>query len=173
MTGADFFRWLHFICLFWMLFGLGAVMVPLWRGWRETEIDRQLTAFEDATTGHKLGLLPGTIAVGASGIALAGNLDVNFITTGWLVALELVYLFVLFFCVPILGHSLNRVQTEVLKSRKRNQPSAGAAGTPQRQRADRLRAADPVRDPPDDLLRGVPALLGAPRSGLRPPTPNI
>ena len=124
MTGTDFFRWLHFICLFWMLFGLGAVMVPLWRGWRETEVDRQLTAFEDATTGHKLGLLPGTIAVGASGIALAGNVDANFITTGWLVALELVYLFVLFFCVPILGHSLNRVQTEVLKSRKRNQPSA-------------------------------------------------
>ena len=72
------------------------------------------------TTGHKAGLLPGTIAVGASGLALAGNIGANFITTGWLVALELIYLFVLFFCIPILGHSLNRVQTEVLKSRKKN-----------------------------------------------------
>ncbi|HEX5479887.1 MAG TPA: DUF2269 family protein [Dehalococcoidia bacterium] len=120
MTGTDILRWLHFICLFYMMFGLGAVMVPLWHAWRETDIERQLVAMEDATTGHKAGLLPGTIAVGASGLALAGNIGFNFFTTGWLVALELTYLFVLFFCIPILGHSLNRVQTEVLKSRKKN-----------------------------------------------------
>ena len=106
-----------------MTAGLGAVMVPLWRGWREDDFGRQLVAFEDATTGHKAALLPGTIAVGVTGVFLAGDAGFNFITTGWLVALELVYLVVLFFCIPILGHALNRVQLESLKSKKRNQPT--------------------------------------------------
>ena len=77
-------------------------------------------AFEDASTGHKAGLLPGTIAVGVTGVFLAGDAGFNFITTGWLLALELVYLVVLFFCIPILGHALNRVEIETLKSKKRN-----------------------------------------------------
>ena len=123
MTSVDILRLLHFLSLFLMMAGLGAVMVPQWRGWREDDLDRQLVAFEDATTGHKAALLPGTIAVGVTGVFLAGDAGFNFITTGWLVALELVYLIVLFFCIPILGHALNRVQIESLKSKKRNQPT--------------------------------------------------
>ena len=46
---------LHFLSLFLMTAGLGAVMVPLWRGWREDDFARQLLAFEDASTGHKAG----------------------------------------------------------------------------------------------------------------------
>jgi len=120
VSGTDILRWLHFLSLFWMTGGLGAVMVPLWRGWRETsQLDRQVTAFEDATTAHKALLLPGTIAVGATGLAVAGNEGYNFFTTGWLITLEVIYLVVLFFCIPVLGHALNRVQVEVLKSQKR------------------------------------------------------
>jgi len=124
VTSVDILRLLHFLSLFLMMAGLGAVMVPLWRGWREDNIDRQLVAFEDASTGHKAGLLPGTIAVGVTGVFLAGDAGFNFITTGWLLALELVYLVVLFFCIPILGHALNRVEVETLKSKKRNKPTA-------------------------------------------------
>jgi uncharacterized membrane protein len=123
VTSVDILRLLHFLSLFLMMAGLGAVMVPLWRGWREDSIDRQLLAFEDASTGHKAGLLPGTIAVGVTGVFLAGDAGFNFITTGWLLALELVYLIVLFFCIPILGHALNRVEIETLKSKKRNKPT--------------------------------------------------
>jgi hypothetical protein len=123
VTSVDILRWVHFLSLFLMTAGLGAVMVPLWRGWREDDVERQLVAFEDALTGHRAGLLPGTIAVGASGIFLAADAGYNFFTTGWLLALELVYLFVLFVCVPILGHALNRVQVETLKSRKKGKPS--------------------------------------------------
>jgi uncharacterized membrane protein len=107
-----------------MMGGLGAVMVALWRGWREEDIDRQLIGFEDASTGHKLALLPGTIAVGATGVFLAADGGFNFFTTGWLLALELCYLIILLFCVPMLGHALNRVQIEALKSRKKNVPTA-------------------------------------------------
>jgi len=121
MTSLDILLALHFISLFLMMAGLGAVIVALWRGWTEEDPDRALIAFEDASTGHKAGLLPGTIAVGATGIFLAGDADYNFITTGWLLALELVYLFVLLICVPLLGHALNRVQIEVLKSKKKGE----------------------------------------------------
>ncbi len=120
MSVTDVLRWLHFLSLFYMTAGLGAVMVPLWRGWRETsQLDRQVTAFEDATTAHRALLLPGTIAVGATGLAVAGNEGYNFITTGWLLSLEVIYLVVLFFCIPVLGHALNRVEVEALKSQKR------------------------------------------------------
>lgn len=121
MTSVDILSALHFLALFLMTAGLGAVMVPLWRGWREDDLERQMVAFEDATTGHKVALLPGTIAVGATGVFLAADAGYNFITTGWLVALELTYLIVLFVCLPILGHALNRVQIETLKSRKRKE----------------------------------------------------
>jgi hypothetical protein len=107
-----------------MMAGLGAVIVALWRGWTETEAERAIIAFEDASTGHKAGLLPGTIAVGATGVFLAGDAGYNFITTGWLLALELIYLFILFICVPMLGYSLNRIQIEVLKSKKKGEQTA-------------------------------------------------
>jgi len=124
VTSLDILASLHILSLFLMTAGLGAVMVPLWRGWREEDIERQIVAFEDASTGHKVGLLPGTIAAGATGVFLAGDADYNFFTTGWLLALEIVYLFVLLVCLPILGHALNRVEIETLKSRKKGEPTA-------------------------------------------------
>ncbi len=124
MTTTELLRALHFMSLFLMMAGLGAVMVALWRGWRETDIERQLIAFEDASTGHKLALLPGTIAVGATGVFVAADAGFNFITTGWLLALEGLYLIILLICVPILGHAINRVEIEALKSRKKGLPTA-------------------------------------------------
>ena len=100
----------------------------LWRGWREEDFDRQLLAFEDASTGHKLLLLPGTIAVGATGVFLAADAEFNFFTTGWLLALEVCYLAILFACVPILGHALNRVQIESLKSKKQKKSTDALQG---------------------------------------------
>jgi uncharacterized membrane protein len=117
-TGEELLRALHFLSLLLMTAGLGAVMVALWRGWREDDVERQLVAFEDASTGHKALLLPGTIAVGATGIFLAADAGFNFFTTGWLLALEILYLIVLFVCLPVLGHALNRIEIATLKSRK-------------------------------------------------------
>lgn len=114
---------LHVLSLFLMMGGLGAVMVPLWRGWRETDLDRQLLAFEDATTGHRVGLLPGVIAVGATGVFLAADAGYNFFTTGWLLAKECVYLAVLLVLIPLLGHALNRIEIETLKSKKKGAPT--------------------------------------------------
>lgn len=116
---------LHWLSLFLMTAGLGAVMIPLWRGWTDEDLDRRLVAFEDAYTGHKTALLPGTIAVGATGVFLAADAGYNFFTTGWLLALEVAYLAVLLVCVPLLGHALNQVEIETLKSKKKNEPTPG------------------------------------------------
>jgi len=124
VTSVHILSMLHWLSLFLMTAGLGAVMVPLWRGWRETDLDRQMLAFEDAYTGHKTALLPGVIAVGATGVFLAADAGYNFITTGWLLALEVVYLVVLLVCVPLLGHALNQVEIETLKSKKKQAPTA-------------------------------------------------
>jgi len=124
VTGEEILLYLHYLALFLMMAGLGAVMIPLWRGWREEDdLDRRLSAFEDAINGHRAALLPGTIAVGATGVFLAGDAGYNFFTTGWLLALELLYLLVLFMVVPLLGHALNRIEIEALKSRKKGQPT--------------------------------------------------
>ena len=121
MTSLDILRTIHYLSLFLMMAGLGAVIVAIWRGWTETEAERAIIAFEDASTGHKAGLLPGTIAVGATGWFLAADAGFNFFTTGWLLALEVLYLLILFICVPMLGYSLNRINIEVLKSRKKGE----------------------------------------------------
>jgi uncharacterized membrane protein len=124
VTSVELLLYLHYLSLFLMVAGLGALMVAVWRGYREDEIDRQIVAFEDAMTGHRAGLLPGTIAVGATGVFLAADAGYNFFTTGWLLALELVYLLVLLVLVPLLGHALGRIEIETLKSKKKNEPTA-------------------------------------------------
>jgi uncharacterized membrane protein len=127
-TSEQILRALHFLSLFVMTAGLGAVMVALWRGWREDDVERQVVAFEDAATGHKALLMPGTIGVGATGLFLAADAGFNFITTGWLLALELLYLIVLFVCLPVLGHALNRIEIETLKSRKQKKRTEALQG---------------------------------------------
>jgi uncharacterized membrane protein len=125
VTSVQILSMLHWLSLFLMTAGLGAVMVPLWRGWSDDDLDRRLVAFEDAYTGHKTALLPGTIAVGATGVFLAADAGYNFFTTGWLLALEIAYLVVLLVCVPLLGHALNQIEIETLKSKKKNEPTPG------------------------------------------------
>ncbi len=118
MTSVDVIRLLHFLSLFYMVFGLGGVIVPLYRGYRTADLDRRAQSFEDASAAHQTALVPGTIAAGATGIALAGDLGYNFLTTGWLLTLEGLYLFVLLLCLPLLGTGLRRVQIEALKAAK-------------------------------------------------------
>ena len=79
-------------------------------------------------TGHRSALLPGSIAVGATGVFLAADAGYNFFTTGWLLALECVYLLVLFIFIPLLGHALGRIEIETLKSKKKGETSPQMQG---------------------------------------------
>lgn len=121
MNAEDLLRLLHFLSLFYMLFGLGAVLVPLARGWRTSDTKERLDAFQTAAAGQSLGLVPGVVLVGVTGIFLASAAGDNIISTGWLVTLEGLYLFVLLVCVPLLGLGLRRVQLAALASAKRRE----------------------------------------------------
>ena len=41
MTSVQILSLLHFLALFLMTAGLGAVMVPVWRGWGDDDLDRR------------------------------------------------------------------------------------------------------------------------------------
>jgi uncharacterized membrane protein len=123
VTSVDILRFLHFASLFLMMGGLGAVMIPMWQAWRETDVGRQMIAFEDVLRGHRTALLPGTIAVAVTGVFLGIDAGYNFITDYWLLVLTLLHLFLLFVCIPVLGHSLNRIHLETLRARKKGSPT--------------------------------------------------
>lgn len=125
MSSTELFRVLHFLALFYMMFGLGGVIVPLYRGYRADDLDRKAQSFDDALTAHQTGLLPGTILVGVTGVILAGDLGLNIITTGWLVTLEAIYLVVLLVCIPLLATGLRKVHLEALAAAKAKRMTPG------------------------------------------------
>jgi uncharacterized membrane protein len=107
---ADLAVLVHILSILYMVGGLGAVMVPLWRGWQETDLVRQAADFEAAAAGEAAGLLPGAIlALFAGFLALAVE-GLNPIGTGWLLAKIVLHLFVLFVCLPLLHAGLQRVR---------------------------------------------------------------
>jgi hypothetical protein len=108
--GIDLARLIHILTLFYMMAGLGAVMIPLWRGWHEQDIGRQYAYFDAARGGEAGGLLPGAILALFAGFLAIGVDGLNPITTGWLLTKIVLHLFVLFVCLPLLHAGLQRVR---------------------------------------------------------------
>lgn len=108
MNASNVLGLLHFLSIFAFMVGLGAVLSPLLRAWRSDDVQAQALAFEEAhdNEGH---LLLGFVLTGATGLFWGAERGYNFLTTGWMVALEVVYLFVLLFCLPLLSLGLRRV----------------------------------------------------------------
>lgn len=125
MSSEELFRVLHVLALFYMMFGLGGVIVPLYRGYRTDDLARKAQSFDDALSAHQTALLPGTILVGVTGVILAGDLGLNIITTGWLVTLEAIYLIVLLVCIPLLATGLRKVHLEALAAAKAGRMTEG------------------------------------------------
>lgn len=112
-------RFLHVIALFWMMAGIGSTMVPIWRAWAAETIEEKALLLTEAQRGETFWLLPGMIAVLFSGYAWAAAADLNVITTGWLLALQVLTLVDLFIFLPLMGVGLRRVRVLALQSRKR------------------------------------------------------
>ena len=112
------FRALHLLALFWMMWGLGAVMVPVWRAWRVEGIEEKTLLLTEATRSERAWLLPGLIASGLTGFAWAAAIDMNPVTTGWLVALEVLFALDVFIFVPLMGVGLRRVHLLALQAQK-------------------------------------------------------
>ena len=104
-----------------MMAGVGAVIVPTWRAWRVTDLATRAVMLTQAQESETRWLLPGVIATWITGIAWASVEDWNLITTGWLVALELIFFVDTFIFVPLMGVGLRRVRLLTLQANKRGQ----------------------------------------------------
>ena len=111
-----FFRLLHVLALFWMMAGLGSVMVAVWRAWSTSDIDLRAMLLTEAQQNETRWLLSGMLATGLTGFAWAASENANLITTGWLLALELVYAVDVFIFLPLLGVGLRRVRLLALQA---------------------------------------------------------
>ncbi|HKZ51105.1 MAG TPA: DUF2269 family protein [Dehalococcoidia bacterium] len=118
MNAENVLAFLHVLSAFWYATGLAGVLLPLGRAWRSRDPQVQAWALAEASQYQGLLLLPGTIALGASGVFLWAEIGYNFLTTGWLLALEILYLVVLLLCLPLLGIGLRRAHLLSLQAAK-------------------------------------------------------
>jgi uncharacterized membrane protein len=125
----ELFAFAHILAVFWYVAGLTAVQLSLVRAYQHDEIGVRADSLEEASHYQGVLLVPGAIAGIATGIALWAQLDYDLITTGWLVALEVLYILTLLVCLPLIGIGLRRARIAALQARK-----AGRA-TPQQQQA--------------------------------------
>ncbi|MBM4409751.1 MAG: DUF2269 family protein [Chloroflexi bacterium] len=113
-----FWRFLHLTSLFLMMGGVGATVVPIWKAWVAPTIEEKSFLLNEAQRGETLVLLPGLIATFFSGYFWATAADWNVITTGWLVALQVLTMLDIFIFVPLMGIGLRRVRYLALAARK-------------------------------------------------------
>ncbi len=106
-----------------MMAGIGNVVVPIWKAWAADEIEVKTVLLSDAERNETAWLLPGMIATGATGFAWAVAADWNVITTGWLLALVVIFFVDLFIFVPLMGVGLRRVRLLALQANKRGEVS--------------------------------------------------
>jgi hypothetical protein len=114
-------RLLHTLALLWMMVGIGAVVVPIWRAWASSDLALRALLLTEAQHNETQWLLPGVIATGVTGFAWAAGADINLIRTGWLAAKEVVYALDVFLFLPLTGVGLRRVRYLSLQAEKRGE----------------------------------------------------
>ncbi len=123
MNAENVLTFLHLLAAFWYVMGLAAVQLALVRGWRSRELAVQSAAFEEASHYQGVLLVPGAIAAGASGVFLWAQMDYNLFTSGWLLALEGLYLLTILVCLPLLGLGIRRARLAALRAAKAGRPT--------------------------------------------------
>ncbi len=111
-------RALHTLALFWMMGGIGNVVVPVWKACSSDEIEVKALLISDAERNQAAWLLPGMIATAVTGFAWAAASDWNAISTGWLLAPVLTFAVDIFIFLPLMGVGLRRVRLLALQARK-------------------------------------------------------
>ena len=111
-------RFLHTLSLFVMMVGIGSVVVPIWKAWAAQAIEEKELLFQEAQRNETYFLLPGFIATLLTGYAWAASAELNVITTGWLMALQVITLVDLFIFLPLMGVGLRRVRILSLSAKK-------------------------------------------------------
>ncbi len=118
MSVAELLLFLHLLSAFWYVIGLSAVQLAYVRATQSTELSAQVSALEEASHFQGVLLVPGAIAIGATGYFYWAKLDYELLETGFLLALEALYLLTLFVCLPVIGMALRRARIAALKARR-------------------------------------------------------
>jgi hypothetical protein len=118
MNAVTIWHFLHIGSLLLLAAGVGAVMAPVYRAWRSRDVQFQMAAFRQAADNETGLLLPGALLTGATGVGWGAAAGWNFFTTGWLLALWLLYLLAVFVCLPLLGLGLRRARLLSLQAAK-------------------------------------------------------
>lgn len=119
MSADDVFRFLLAIAALVYGGGVSALTLALTRAWQTEDPVERDVLFNSADRAHTRMLLPGIIATGVLGAIWGIESDVvDPITTGWLLAVEILYLLALFVLVPGMFAGLRRVRLLSLQARK-------------------------------------------------------
>lgn len=116
-------RFIHVIALLYLVAGVGNTLVPIWRAWFVEGIETKSLLLTEAQRNYTTWLLPGVIATGITGYLYAGVLELNVVTTGWLVAMQVLWLVQIFILVPLLGLGLRQVRFLALQAAKKGEIS--------------------------------------------------
>lgn len=114
-------RFIHVIALLYLVAGVGNTLMPIWRAWFAEEIEAKSLLLTEAQRNYTTWLLPGVISTGITGYLYAGVLELNVVTTGWLVAMQVVWLVQIFVLVPLLGLGLRQVRFLALQAEKKGE----------------------------------------------------
>lgn len=119
-TADEAFLLAHVLACFWYVAGLTTVQVALIRGWQAEAIPAKSESFEEASHYQGMLLVPGSIAVAATGLFLwSQQLEYNMFTTAWLVGVEVIYIVTLLVCLPFVGMGLRRARIAALQARRK------------------------------------------------------
>ena len=115
----DTWRILHVLSIIWLGAGLGATYPLILKAWRTKDVQYQMYCLVEAANNETRVLLPGAMATGITGFFWAVSQNYNFVKTGWLAALTLLYVFFYFVCLPLLGFGLRRARLAALIAAKK------------------------------------------------------
>lgn len=125
MSENDLFRFLFTLAALIYAGGVLGLNLALSRAWRADNPVERDVLFVSADRAHTRLLLPGIIAVGVIGAIWgirAENVDP--VETGWLLAVEILYLLAFFMAVPGMFAGLRPVRLLSLQARKTGEISA-------------------------------------------------
>ncbi|MXX79641.1 MAG: hypothetical protein F4Y69_01240 [Chloroflexi bacterium] len=124
MSEDDIFRFLTTVAALVYAGGVAALTLALTRAWQTDDPVERDVLFRSADRAHTRMLLPGIIASGVLGALWGIRADaVDPIETGWLLAVEILYLVSLFVLVPGMFAGVRRVRLLSLQARKTGQLS--------------------------------------------------
>lgn len=124
MSEDDIFRFLTTVAALVYAGGVAALALALTRAWQTDDATERDVLFRSADRAHTRLLLPGIIVTGVLGAIWGIRAQaVDPIATGWLLAVEILYLVSLFILVPGMFAGVRRVRLLSLQARKTGQIS--------------------------------------------------